>query len=158
MGVPGITLLGPVPATTSSSSAANADDPRVPFGLGDLLLGDPDPELAPSADVPPPGGRAIGAIGRVIGPGPDASVGVLRTATEPRRPCPGASIGAPGADVEARGVFGLGGPIGDGAPAGLFMGTPIPIGIPRLKAGSNGGGGPALKLRDIPEGRGVPGG
>jgi hypothetical protein len=73
--------LRPIDAnTTSSPSSTNADDPRTPFGLGDLLTGDPEPEL-PS---PPPlvhvvVGRAMGAMGRATGPGPSPSI-------EPRLP------------------------------------------------------------------------
>lgn len=48
---------------TSSSSAASADEPRNPFGLGERRLGDVDP------DPESPAGRAMGATGRVIGPG-----------------------------------------------------------------------------------------
>ena len=54
--------------TTSSSSAASAEDPRTRGGLGERPLGDPELELA-SPFPPPAVGRAIGVIGRVIGPG-----------------------------------------------------------------------------------------
>jgi len=135
-------LLGPVAGTTSSSSAARADEPKIPFGLGERRLGDPELVLAPSPGVLLTVGRAMGAIGRVMGPGPDMSVW---TGIDGRRPCPGASMDGPGADVEASGIFGFGGPIGVGGVAEgpllllLPIGTPIPIGIPRLKLGSNTG-------------------
>lgn len=48
---------------TSSSSGESADEPRTPFGLGDRRLGEVEPEPVAST------GRAIGAIGLVIGPG-----------------------------------------------------------------------------------------
>lgn len=170
------TLLGAFPETTSSSSAAKAEDPRIPFGLGERREGDPDPELAPSPDPLVVVGRAMGAIGRVIGPGPAAPSAcgpllllplllLLRIGIEARRPCPGASIDGPGdAGVGARGVLGLGGPMGEGAPGGGGpggmptppRGIPTPIGIPRLKFGSNGG---PVNPRGRPDGvRGVPGG
>lgn len=88
--------------TTSSSSAASADDPRTPFGLGDRWLGDPDPELVvPSVVVVP--GRAIGAIGRVMGPGPPGP-------REARRP--EENICEPGVEALVKGVLPFGGPIG----------------------------------------------
>lgn len=54
--------------TTSSSSAASADEPSTPFGLGERRVGEVEPEPDPEAGASP-AGRAIGAIGRVIGPG-----------------------------------------------------------------------------------------
>ena len=148
--------------TTSSSSAANADDPRTPFGLGDRRLGDPDPELVvPSPDVAafPVMGRAMGARGRVIGPGPEPTTGEdveataaesgLRTA-ELRRLEPGASIeGAE--EVTVNGVLGFGGPIGVSPPEPPRV-SGIPIGgidmdLVKDAAGSNEG--PALKLCGI---------
>lgn len=137
------TLLGPCADTTSSSSAANAEDPRTRFGLGERRLGDPEPELAASPFPPPAVGLAIGAIGRVIGPGPEASL----LDPDAWRPWPGASIGP-----EAVGVIGFadfaGGPIGegveDGRPLPLPKGTPTPIVMARLKAGSKD---PPLKTR-----------
>ena len=63
--------------TTSSSSAASADEPRVPFGLGERRLGEPEPDLVSAA-----AGRAIGArTGRATGPG---------SAADMRRLAPGA--------------------------------------------------------------------
>jgi hypothetical protein len=129
--------------TTSSSSAARADDPRTPFGLGDRRLGDPDPELVPSVVVVVLG-RAIGAIGRVMGPGPPTDM----AARDARRPEP--NMDGPGV---ARGVLPFGGPMGVG---GLLdeasppdptrvIGTPIGGMDTRLKdtAGSKDDG-PAL--------------
>lgn len=172
MGVDPPTLLGPCADTTSSSSAASAEDPRMPFGLGDRRLGDPDPELLasplPATGPPPATGRAIGAIGRVIGPGPETSLlppctCKFNTGAEARRPCPGASREGPEAEVEvvlcAEGFATFaGGPIGEGGTAlPLLMGTPTPMGIPRLKAGSKED--PPLKPRGSTEGlNGVPGG
>jgi len=53
--------------TTSSSSARSAADPRTPLGLGERREGDADPDPEPPS--PEGVGLAIGAIGRVIGPG-----------------------------------------------------------------------------------------
>jgi hypothetical protein len=129
-----VALLGPCADTTSSSSAANADDPRTRLGLGERQLGDPEPELA-SPFPPPAVGRAIGAIGRVIGPGPEASL----LDADAWRPWPGARPA--GAVPCAAGFAAFVGPIGGGrAPKG----TPTPIGIPRLKVGSKD---PPLKPR-----------
>jgi len=106
MGVDPPALLGPCADTTSSSSAASAEDPRTPLGLGERRFGDPEPELAASP-LPPAGppaiGRAIGAIGRVIGPGPEASLLVPCCCkfVDARRPWPGASIEGPEAEDEA---------------------------------------------------------
>lgn len=52
--------------TTSSSSAARAEDPSTPLGLGDRRFGDPDPDPDPEGS---PAGLAMGAIGRATGPG-----------------------------------------------------------------------------------------
>ena len=127
----------------------------MPFGLGDRRLGEPEPELAPSPE-PPTIGRAMGAMGRVMGPGPDNES--PWAATDPRRPVPGASMGGAGT-LELITGLGLGGPMGEGAADGIFTepasGTPIGIGM-RLKLGSNDG--PALKPRARPDGSGVPGG
>jgi len=65
---PGATDRRPGASTISSSSAASADEPSTPFGLGERRLGDVEPE--PGS----PAGRAIGAmgvrgVGRPIGPG-----------------------------------------------------------------------------------------
>ncbi len=130
--------------TTSSSSAASADEPNIPFGLGDLFKGEIDPGLGFS---PPfavvlvlvdPVGRAMGAIGREIGPGfctseiPDALADpnvsgrtcMLRRpdpgANEDGRPAPDPPLGVVG-DPEGpvSGVLGFeGGPMGDGIPEG----------------------------------------
>ena len=71
--VPGATTRRPEGAAmTSSSSASSAAEPRTPFGLGDLRLGDVEPE--PDAS---PVGRAMGAMGRVIGPGSGTATRVL---------------------------------------------------------------------------------
>ena len=121
-------LLGPCADTTSSSSAARAEDPRTRLGLGERRLGDPEPELAASPFPPPAVGRAIGAIGRVIGPGPEASLDA-----DACRPWPGASPGEAVPCVADFATF-VGGPIGTGGRAP--KGTPTPIGIPRLKVGS----------------------
>lgn len=156
----GLARRCPVEVTTSSSSAANAEEPRVPLGLGERRLGEPDPELAFSPELDAIG-RAIGARGRVMGPGPEPSVCAC-IFIDPRRPWPGASIDGPGVGgTGVRGVLGFGGPIGEGTPGAmpipLPMGTPMLIGIPRLKVGSNDG--PLLKVRDRPEGViGLPGG
>lgn len=72
--VPGATERRPTGApTTSSSSGIKADEPRTPFGLGERREGDvePEPEASPVL------GRAIGAIGLVIGPGSAAGVRAL---------------------------------------------------------------------------------
>ena len=118
-------------------------------------MGEPEPELAPSPE-PPTIGRAMGAMGRVMGPGPDNES--PWAATDPRRPVPGASMGGAGT-LELITGLGLGGPMGEGAADGIFTepvsGTPIGIGM-RLKLGSNDG--PALKPRARPDGSGVPGG
>jgi hypothetical protein len=97
------TLLGTCPVTTSSSSAASAEDPRTRFGLGERRLGDPELELpSPFPPVGPPAvGRAIGAMGLVIGPGPEASLSIEGPAAE-------AAPGAAGFAAFA------GGPIGEG--------------------------------------------
>ena len=148
--------VGPV-ITTSSSSAASAEDPRTPFGLGDRRLGDPDPELVVPSPVAalPVMGRPMGARGRVIGPGPEPTTGEdveaesgLRIADE-RRLEPGASIeGAE--DVNVNGL-GFGGPIGVSPPEPpRVSGTPIggiDIDLVKETAGSNEG--PALKLCGI---------
>lgn len=63
---------------TSSSSGDNAEEPSMPFGLGERRLGEPEPELGVS-----PAGRAIGAIGRATGPG---------SPIEARLPGPGGTI------------------------------------------------------------------
>ena len=133
-------LLGPCADTTSSSSAANADDPRTRLGLGERQLGDPEPELAASpGPFPPPAvGRAIGAIGRVIGPGPEASL----LDADAWRPWPGARPVEVTVPCAADFAAFVGGPIGGGGRAP--KGTPTPIGIPRLKVGSKD---PPLKPR-----------
>lgn len=104
--------------TTSSSSAASADDPST-FGLGLRLTGDPVPEPPASPFVVVVVGRAIG-VGRVIGPG----LLVVSRGTDPRLPAPGASMGE-GSDVDgvgASGVLGFdGGPMGE-----LFTLSPTP--------------------------------
>jgi hypothetical protein len=133
--IPTVALLGPCADTTSSSSAARAEDPRTRLGLGERRLGDPEPELAPSPFPPPAVGRAIGAIGRVIGPGPEASL------LDAWRPWPGARLGEAVPCVADFAAF-AGGPIGIGERAP--KGTPTPIGIPRLKVGSKD---PPLKPR-----------
>lgn len=70
--------------TTSSSSASKAAEPST-FGLGERRLGEAPPEPEPDADVESPFtvvvGRAIGAIGRVIGPG-SAAADIRREGTE----------------------------------------------------------------------------
>lgn len=60
---------------TSSSSAARADEPKTPFGLGDRRLGEVLPDAEPEwimvelDEEDSPRGRAIGAImGLPIGP------------------------------------------------------------------------------------------
>lgn len=77
--------------TTSSSSAANADEPRT-LGLGERRTGELKLELLES----PWTGRAIGA-GRVIGPGAALLLALLAGPSlirvDPRRPIPGASMG-----------------------------------------------------------------
>ena len=130
-------LLGPCADTTSSSSAARAEDPRMRLGLGERRLGDPEPELAASPFPLPAIGRAIGAIGRVIGPGPEASL----LDADAWRPWPGARPGEAVPCVADFAAF-VGGPIGRGASPP--KGTPTPIGIPRLKVGSKE---PPLKPR-----------
>lgn len=128
--------------TTSSSSAASADEPNRPFGLGDLLAGEFDLGLglSPFAVVAlaDPEGRAIGARGREIGPRfcRSGTAGALDPAASERacilrRPDPGANEdgGPPGVvgDPEgpAIGVLGFeGGPIGDGMPEGRPGGPP----------------------------------
>lgn len=124
---PGATARRTGAVTISSSSAASADEPKTPFGLGDRRLGDVEPEPPVSA-----AGRAIGAIGvdgigRPIGP---------RSTIEGRRP------GGPGAscvgDVSGFCAALLGGAIGA---SGARL---------RLKPGSKGG--PALKSLGIVEG------
>ena len=68
-------------STTSSSSAARAADPSIPFGLGERREGDVAPDPEPDAFVSAAvDGRAIGAIGRVMGPGSAAAADGLRTA------------------------------------------------------------------------------
>jgi hypothetical protein len=142
----------------------------MPFGLGERRLGDPEPELAasplPLAGPPPATGRAIGAIGRVMGPGPEASPCCCKfnTGADARRPWPGASIEGPEAEAEAGPCVGgfaafAGGPIGEGVVAGgalpLPKGTLTPSGMPRLKAGSKEA--PPLKPRGRLEGlKGAP--
>jgi hypothetical protein len=50
--------------TNSSSSAARADEPRTPFGLGERRTGEPCADADADVESPDvPGGRAIGAIG-----------------------------------------------------------------------------------------------
>jgi len=49
---------------TSSSSGDNADEPSMPFGLGERRLGEPEPEPGVSLV-----GRAMGAMGLATGPG-----------------------------------------------------------------------------------------
>jgi len=134
-----VALLGPCADTTSSSSAARAEDPRTRLGLGERRLGDPEPEpeLAASPFPPPAVGRAIGAIGRVIGPGPEASL----LDADTWRPCPGARPGEAVLCVADFVAF-VGGPIGRGGRPP--KGTPTPIGIPRLNVGSKD---PPLKPR-----------
>jgi hypothetical protein len=125
--------------TTSSSSAANAEEPRTLFGLGDQRLGDPDPELVvPSVVVVP--GRAIGAIGRVMGPGPPGPKDARRPET---------NICGPGVEVLVlpfNGPMGVWGLLDEVRPPDppRAMGTPIG-GMGRLKepAGSKDDG-PAL--------------
>lgn len=131
--------------TTSSSSAASADDPKTaPFGLGDLRTGEFDLGLELSPFVPAvadPVGRAIGAIGREIGPrlaggggGADAvDPGASGSACTLRLPDPGAKEDgpapgpAPGVVGDPEGTIGVlgfeGGPIGDGTPEGGPVGT-----------------------------------
>lgn len=139
--------------TTSSSSAARADDPNL--GLGDLRTGELEPGLVLSPAPAPlalvdAAGLAIGAIGLVIGPGPGAAFAPPEgpasewMGIELLLPDPGASIllgrvdGGPGVVGELldgiRGVFDfVGGPMGDGTPEGM-----LPTGT-RAKADSNGG-------------------
>jgi len=78
--------------TNSSSSAASADEPRIPFGLGERRTGEPCTDADADAESPDvPAGRAMGAIeamsvigaGRPIGP---------TSLTEERRPDPGARL------------------------------------------------------------------
>lgn len=134
------------PGTTSSSSAASAEEPRIPFGLGDLLTGELDPglEFSPFITVlVDPVGRAIGAIGREIGPkfcigsatgalegGASGRMCMLRRpdpgAKEDGGPAPGPPPGVVG-DPEGP-VIGVldfeGGPMGDGIPEGRPGGPP----------------------------------
>lgn len=91
---------------TSSSSGASADDPKTPFGLGDRWLGEPDPELVVPSVVVVVLGRAIGAIGRVIGPGAEMA------ARDARRP--EANIDEPAVVLPAKAVLPFGGPMGVG--------------------------------------------
>lgn len=124
--------------TTSSSLSTSADEPRIPWGLGERT-GEPELEL-PSPllfEVPEMLGRAMGAMmGRPIGPGsPDMR--------EARRPCPGARESMDGAEGEDdRGMEDF-----------TFWGGPMgATEIPRLNGLSNGGPLPAEKLRGSAEG------
>lgn len=54
-------------AMTSSSSADSAEEPNLPFGLGERRFGEPEPD--PDAVDASPAGRAMGARGRATGPG-----------------------------------------------------------------------------------------
>lgn len=132
-------------ATTSSSSAANADEPRTPLGLGVRWVGEPEPELGVSPALAfEAEGRAMGAMGRATGPGSELSIGM-----EPRRV--GASIAGVEEDEASgcMGVFVLG-----GGPIGVTGVCGIPA---RVKAGSKGR--PLLKFRGIADGaRPLPGG
>ena len=176
---PGATVRRLGACTTSSSSAASADEPNTPFGLVERRLGDVEPE--PEAS-PEPGGRAMGAIGatgRVIGPGSAGGRRLVlgaRWVGEPIR-FPGRVGGAMGAG----GPIGGGGAIADGgaigAGGGTFLTNGASYGTPwpnvRGKAdGPSGGGtccmegpgpmpkGPGVNgtLGDITDGDMTPGG
>jgi len=114
--------------TTSSSSAARAEDPRMPFGLGERRLGDPDPDPGVS-----PVGLAIGARGLATGPGSGTDARLLGPADI-------------GGGMTKFGVLG-------GGPIGVAAG-----GIPRpgLKVGSKGG--PEPKFRGSADGARAGGG
>ena len=102
--------------TTSSSSAASADEPSgLPAGLGEQRTGDSLPELDEEVEASPfTAGRAIGAIGtfgRVIGPGSAADSDDMRR---------GGWMAEPGlitGEVTEVGIPpAFGGPIGAGGP------------------------------------------
>lgn len=130
---PGATDRRPGANTISSSSAASAEEPSTPFGLGERRLGDVEPEPVGS-----PAGRAMGAMGagRPIGPG--SAIDGLR---------PGGAGASCGGEASGFCAALLGGAIGatEEGPTG------------RENAGSNGG--PAPNVLGTADGaRGVGGG
>jgi len=120
---PGATAAGRLreAGTTSSSSAANADEPSTPLGLGDRLLGDtaPEPEAGLASTVPV--GLAIGAMGRVIGPGPEMAGSA---AADMRRLAPGGPGGWIIGDPEGETIWLLTSPIFGGMPMGAVGTSP----------------------------------
>ena len=138
----------PGAVTISSSSAASADEPSTPFGLGVRCAGDvePDPDAEADADADgSPAGRAIGAmgaVGRVIGPG-SADIAVDSASDARRTPDPGAScVGDDNGFCTTPPTFMPTGPTPKPAPT-PFGGGPIGAGGARfLPNASNGAPGP----------------
>ena len=85
---PGATERRPGAVTISSSSAASADEPSTPLGLGVRWLGDVEPE--PEAEGSP-AGRAMGAIGAMGAMGATGRPMGPRSAAIDGRRAPGAS-------------------------------------------------------------------
>lgn len=126
--------------TTSSSSATRADEPSGALGLGERRDGEaaPDPDPEPESVVVV--GRAMGAMGRVIGPGSGAAADTRRPEIAP----PGAADDgpAPGARIVL-------------AEAGVIMPSGPPIARPIFEGGPIGAAG--AKPLPKPWSKGVPG-